>query len=88
MHGFGNDSESKHGDRDSETNGNGISEDVAHELVFDAGGIVFQGKDKPRESNTGEVKERHFDGAKWVAQRQNGEKDGEDTGVDGLGKKE
>lgn len=51
----GGDREGGHTERDGDANWEGISEDVFGEVVFDAVGVFFEGEDKAREADTGEV---------------------------------
>lgn len=48
--------ECEHTGRNGDADGDGIFDDVAGEAVFDALGVVFQGKNKTGKTDTGEVK--------------------------------
>lgn len=52
---MGNDRESGHAERNRETNWEGIGENISGEIVFDAVGVVLEGKNEAWETDAGEV---------------------------------
>ena len=49
------DGESNHGGRDGDADGDGVVDNVLHELVLDASGVRLQGKNEAGETDAGEV---------------------------------
>ena len=83
-----NDGEGNHRSSDNNASRDGVALDVASEFVFDAFGVVLEGESKAGESNADEVKQGHFNGGIGVTERENSKEDGENAGIDGLGKEE
>ena len=60
--GFSKDGQSNHGDRDSDTNGDGILFDIGGEAIFNTFSVVFESENDAGETDAGKIKERHFNG--------------------------
>lgn len=82
------DREGGHAERNGNANWERVGEDVFSEVVFDAIGVMLESEDKARKADTGEIKKRHFNRGEGVLHREKDKNDGENRGIDGLGKKE
>ena len=85
---MGDDGEGEHTDGNRETDRDGVFDDVFGETVFDTFSVVLESKDEAGEADTGEIQERHFDGAEGIAKWEDDKNDGEDGSVDGFGEEE
>lgn len=64
---MGDNRENKGTNRDGKTDRDGILHNVFCEAIFNAVGILLESEDEGRETNTREVKKRHFDWRKRVS---------------------